>query len=172
MTAADVYQHMAMACWLAKAEGWLAHRRARRGIISAAGQPAKLVQGRGVAVRLCGDELGKIVSVKSDLHELVDRLAEEQAADLLAYLRRLLAASEQNDESAAARLARRMEPLTVSGQAFFAERPLDLQAMAAAQGVRPVARFDDLLGDFWPDDETADEFIAAVRQWRHEGGYA
>ena len=43
-----------------------------------------------------------------------------------------------------------------------------VEAIAAEQGVGPVEDFDKLLGDFWPEDETADEFIAAVRRWRHE----
>ena len=48
--------------------------------------------------------------------------------------------------------------------------PVDLETLAAQQGVKPMTNFEDLLGDFWPEDETADEFIAAVRQWRREGG--
>jgi hypothetical protein len=47
-----------------------------------------------------------------------------------------------------------------------------LAALATEQGVRPITDYDDLLGDFWPEDETADEFVSAVRQWRQEGGYA
>src|SRR5262245_56558936 len=38
--------------------------------------------------------------------------------------------------------------------------PADLLALADAQGVKPAERFEDLLGDFWPEDETCDEFIA------------
>lgn len=34
--------------------------------------------------------------------------------------------------------------------------------------MRRVSNFDDLLGDFWPEDDTADEFIAAVRRWRND----
>jgi hypothetical protein len=41
-------------------------------------------------------------------------------------------------------------------------------ALAEQQGVKPVERFEDLLGDFWPEDESIDDFIAAVRQWRAE----
>jgi hypothetical protein len=26
-----------------------------------------------------------------------------------------------------------------------------------------------LIGDFWPDDESSDEFIATIRRWRREG---
>jgi hypothetical protein len=49
------------------------------------------------------------------------------------------------------------------------EGPADLVALATAQGAPLAARFEDLLGDFWPEEESADEFIAAVREWRREG---
>ncbi|HSH01653.1 MAG TPA: hypothetical protein VLL52_03980 [Anaerolineae bacterium] len=32
----------------------------------------------------------------------------------------------------------------------------------------PVVRLEDLFGDFWPEDESIDEFIATVRQWRDD----
>ena len=53
------------------------------------------------------------------------------------------------------------------------ERPLfekkgDLEQLAAEQGVTAIADFDSLLGDFWPEDESADDFIAQVRSWRRE----
>jgi hypothetical protein len=51
------------------------------------------------------------------------------------------------------------------------EEPADLIALARAQGTPLAARFEDLRGDFWPEDETADEFIAAVREWRREGNH-
>jgi len=44
----------------------------------------------------------------------------------------------------------------------------ELEALARAQGAPLAARFEDLLGDFWPEDETADEFIATLREWRRE----
>lgn len=46
----------------------------------------------------------------------------------------------------------------------------DLQSLAEAQGVKPVERFEDLLGEFWPEDETCDEFIAWLREQRQDGG--
>lgn len=45
----------------------------------------------------------------------------------------------------------------------------DLELLAAQQGVSLVTDFNDLLGDFWPEDESPDDFIAAVREWRREG---
>ena len=40
--------------------------------------------------------------------------------------------------------------------------------LAEQQGIKPVQNFDDLLGDFWPEDESIDEFVATVRAWRDE----
>ena len=34
------------------------------------------------------------------------------------------------------------------------------------QGVKPIGDPQELLGDFWPEDESVDDFIAAVREWR------
>jgi hypothetical protein len=47
--------------------------------------------------------------------------------------------------------------------------PEELDALALAQGAPLAVRFEDLIGDFWPEDETCDEFIATVREWRKEG---
>ena len=49
------------------------------------------------------------------------------------------------------------------------ESKTDLESLAAQQGVSAVSDFDSLLGDFWPEEESADQFIASVREWRREG---
>jgi hypothetical protein len=54
------------------------------------------------------------------------------------------------------------------GTVFF-DGKTDLEMLAAQQGVSVVSDFDSLLGDFWPEDESADQFIATVREWRREG---
>ena len=41
-------------------------------------------------------------------------------------------------------------------------------ALLRTQGVQPAADPTRLLGTFWPEDETADDFLAAVRAWRDE----
>jgi hypothetical protein len=50
--------------------------------------------------------------------------------------------------------------------------PLDsrpaLEALASEQGVEPTGDFDALLGNFWPDDESADEFVLTLREWRSD----
>ena len=42
--------------------------------------------------------------------------------------------------------------------------------LAADQEIGPTGDFDALLGDFWPENEEADEFVAALRRWRHDVG--
>jgi hypothetical protein len=112
------------------------------------------------------------MSIKEELHDLVEQLSDEGAAEALSYVHRLLRHNEQHSRAARVRLEQRMEPQAVSGSSFFSQRPVDLTTLAAAQGVSPITNVDDLLGDFWPEDETADDFIAAVREWRREGGHA
>jgi len=46
---------------------------------------------------------------------------------------------------------------------------IDPEALAAQQRVRPIDNPQELFADFWPEDETADQFNQAVRQWRREG---
>jgi hypothetical protein len=105
-----------------------------------------------------------IMSAKEELYDLVDQLGDEQAIEVLAYLRRLLDEPEMSETPAMAWLTKRMGPQAVAGSTFFAQQQTGLTDLAAQQGVQPVMNFDDLLGDFWPEDETADDFIAAVRQ--------
>jgi hypothetical protein len=50
---------------------------------------------------------------------------------------------------------------------FFSTAP-DIDTLAAQQGVKPVTDFDKLRGDFWPEDESADDFTTALYNWRHE----
>lgn len=111
------------------------------------------------------------MSVKDQLHDVVDRLDEDTAAAALAHLRTLARMAMLPIEPEDQRHGRGGALLT-RGETFFGESTVDLARLAAQQGVEPVSNFADLLGDFWPEDETADEFIAAVRQWRREGGHA
>lgn len=45
----------------------------------------------------------------------------------------------------------------------------DLALLAKEQGVELATDFDRLIGHFWPDDESTDEFLRSVRVWRDEG---
>ena len=61
------------------------------------------------------------------------------------------------------------EPTEAQASPFFSG-PKDLSALAREQGVKPFA-FDEFMAapTQAPEDESADEVIAAVRQWRREG---
>jgi len=45
----------------------------------------------------------------------------------------------------------------------------DIEALAREQGVSSSAKFEDLLGSFWSDDESVEDFLAARERWRREG---
>jgi hypothetical protein len=49
------------------------------------------------------------------------------------------------------------------------EALLRLNKQAEAQGIKPL-NFDALLAkaDFWPEDESIDDFIATIHKWRSE----
>ena len=63
---------------------------------------------------------------------------------------------------------RRESASTRRRRAPRAER-LDVEALAKAQGVTPVTSPEELAGDFWPEGESTDDFIATIRKWRREG---
>lgn len=44
---------------------------------------------------------------------------------------------------------------------------IDIDQLAIEQGV-PENSLANLNGDFWPEDEDIEEFLAALRQWRKE----
>jgi len=41
-----------------------------------------------------------------------------------------------------------------------------LRELAAEQGVEPITDPTELFGDFWPEEETTEEFITTLREWR------
>lgn len=43
-----------------------------------------------------------------------------------------------------------------------------IEQLVAEQGTRPL-NFQEMLGDFWPKEESTDEFLATLREWRSEG---
>ncbi|HEY0006886.1 MAG TPA: hypothetical protein VGB17_19050 [Pyrinomonadaceae bacterium] len=40
--------------------------------------------------------------------------------------------------------------------------------LAKKQGVKPISRVEDLQGDFWPEQESMDEFLSWLRTTRQE----
>ena len=41
-----------------------------------------------------------------------------------------------------------------------------IEALVAEQGTRFRADPADLLGDFWPEDESIEDFLTALHEWR------
>ena len=46
---------------------------------------------------------------------------------------------------------------------------LSFEELAAQQGVTPVDDFETLIGAQLPEDESAEDFSASLREWRREG---
>ena len=110
------------------------------------------------------------MTIKDELHGLVDRLSEARASEVLVLLRHVVDQADVDDGQATSNLANRMGPRAMSGHDFFDQQPTFLELLANQQRVRPVANADALIGDFWPSDETVDDFVAAVRNCRREVG--
>ena len=56
-------------------------------------------------------------------------------------------------------------PPTLQSPDFW--RGADVHTLARSQGVQPVEDFD-ALSRGWPEDESIEEFVAAVREWRKQ----
>ncbi|MDQ3548502.1 MAG: hypothetical protein M3439_06740 [Chloroflexota bacterium] len=109
------------------------------------------------------------MSVRDDLHQLIDELDDSDATVALRYMRKLVN-DNSSFESTPRSLENRMGPLVVSGREFSAMiAPISLKELAREQGVKPVNNLADLRADFWPEDESVDEFVATIREWRREG---
>lgn len=61
-----------------------------------------------------------------------------------------------------------IQPNTTAADAV-SKRQARLLRLAKEQGIKPIESIDDLRGDFFPENESIDDFVATVRQWRDEG---
>lgn len=118
------------------------------------------VQQFAVVVRPDPEDEGFVATVPG-LPGVVGRGQTEEEA--LEHARAALESSDAGDS---------MTVQDGEGGTRVAPRPFDtdenLDALAADQGVKAANDFDALLGDFWPEDESADEFVAALSGWRRE----
>jgi hypothetical protein len=48
-------------------------------------------------------------------------------------------------------------------------RHKSIEELAAEKGVKPVTNPEELRGDFWPEDESIDDFLAWLRELRRQG---
>ena len=44
-----------------------------------------------------------------------------------------------------------------------------IEQLMAEQGTGPITDVSVLHGDFWPEDESVEEFVATIREWRGHG---
>lgn len=112
------------------------------------------------------------MGTKERLLALIDRLDDQQETEAFAYLSQMVDGAEGNGSPARQSDDVATESTIVSGRDFVAAPQIDWQAVAAEQGVRPLGNLREVIGDFWPEDESVDDFIATVRGWRSEGGRA
>ncbi len=69
-------------------------------------------------------------------------------------------------------LVRIVDELSLDRKAEVLEFALFMKARQAQHRsvglAEPVRRLEDLWGDFWPEDESVDDFISTVRRWRRK----
>ena len=41
-----------------------------------------------------------------------------------------------------------------------------IEQLMAEQGTGPITDVSELHGDFWPEEESVEEFVATIREWR------
>ena len=50
--------------------------------------------------------------------------------------------------------------------AYAASGHPSIEQLMAEQGTGPIADVSVLHGNFWPEEETVEEFVATIREWR------
>jgi hypothetical protein len=68
------------------------------------------------------------------------------------------------------RIVQIVENLTESRQKEVLDFALFVQDTQRQRESRPqpVLHLEELVGDFWPDDQPVDDFVTAVQRWRRE----
>ena len=51
-------------------------------------------------------------------------------------------------------------------QRYASDGHPSIEELKQVQGTTPTSDPSELLGDFWPEDEKIDDFLAALREWR------
>jgi hypothetical protein len=112
------------------------------------------------------------MSIKDDLHTLIDQHDDDDAAVALSFLRKVLDAESTTSEPRRKSLDERMGPLAVSYREFASMNDSrSLSEIAREQGVEPIHDLSSLRAEFWPENESVDEFIAEIRELRRQDGY-
>ncbi len=59
-----------------------------------------------------------------------------------------------------------VDPIEDLNQKYLRSGHPSIEELAVAQGVKLPQDPRDLLGNFWPDDESPDAFLNALYEWR------
>jgi hypothetical protein len=51
-------------------------------------------------------------------------------------------------------------------QKYAAAGHPSIEELKRSQGTTPISHPEELPGDFWPEEENIDDFLAALREWR------
>jgi hypothetical protein len=112
--------------------------------------------------------------LRAGLDQLAQALRAEHPADWETRLRKLWALALRageiwSPENRLDGLERMVAAVRGPGQSVTAMSPVErLEALAAAQRVRPLDDPASLVFQDWPEDESADDFVTAVHEWRRE----
>ena len=64
------------------------------------------------------------------------------------------------------RQQREGEPDSTAAVPYAASGHPSLEQLMAEQGTGPITDVSVLHGDFWPEEESVEEFVATIREWR------
>lgn len=96
------------------------------------------------------------------LHELIEELTDQQTEEAARLLERLKWQAQtvpiDREGAEVSRLPTAAELLSRYGPP------------TAVVPAPPIKTIDELVGDFWPTEESTEEFDATIRRWRTEGG--
>jgi hypothetical protein len=64
------------------------------------------------------------------------------------------------------RKQREGEPDRPAAMPYAASGHPSIEQLMAEQGTGPITDVSVLHGDFWPEEESVEEFVATIREWR------
>jgi excisionase family DNA binding protein len=114
-----------------------------------------------LAKKLLTGAVGAESLVQPDGQELMDPADSDRAGTNMTT-----SAAESRHQWEQVRLQRSPSELEADHGDFFDHK--SLAQLIAEQGTQPLQRIESLRGDFWPEEESAGEFLAQLHTWRDE----
>lgn len=114
-----------------------------------------------LAKKLLTSAVGAENLAQTNGRELMDPADNDRAGTSMTT-----SAAESQHQWEQIRLPRSPSELEADHTDFFGHK--SLAQLIAEQGAQPLQSIESLRGDFWPEEESAGEFIAQLRTWRDE----